>query len=249
MTICDNLSSLEHTPTKHVLTIAPGLIPYSISGPYPTASSNTDSASTLNYTNNPVLVPTDVLTTDLYSNSTSANSGYNYDNNSDGASCSSFISKPNSSPPYSSTTNPNFHHSSLILEQEDHNQAFTSNTICNDTSYSTFPLQPDASFTHDSISTINHQDSFTSFEQEKMEIDNRETDLDPVFTSGSQSTIRYNSNSAMKEDLDDSAATTTPDALNTTRKYRQKQKQREKQKEQRKKAWLQNSTINTHNKD
>ena len=133
------------------------------------------------------MAPTDVLTTDLYSSSTSANTGYNYDNNSDGASCSSFISKPN--------------------------------------------------------------DSFTSFQQEEMEVDNHETGLDLVFTSASQSTIRYSSNSTMKDDLDDSAETTVLDTLITDTKLLKKQKRRAKKQEERKKAWLQNSTLNTHDKD
>ena len=110
-----------------------------------------------------------------------------------------------------------------------------------------------------------------------MEVDNHETGLDPVFTSGSQSTIRYSSNSTMEDNLDDSADTTsilnqlsyayrsnsameedldnsadTTDGrrlLNTDTKLQQKLRQRAKRKEQRKIARLQNPRLNTHDKD
>jgi len=102
-------------------------------------------------------------------------------------------------------------------------------TNSNDASRSTSPLQPHDSFSYDSISTTKNNASPPSFEQE-----------DPFSTSGSQSTIRYRSNSAMEEDVDDSAdTTTTPDALPGSRDYRRKLKQREKQKEKRKIARLQ----------
>jgi len=72
---------------------------------------------------------------------------------------------------------------------------------------------------------------------------------DPFSTSGSQSTIRYRSNSAMEEVLDDSANTTTPDALTTDTKLRNKQKLRARQKEKRKIARLLNPRLNSHDKD
>ena len=73
---------------------------------------------------------------------------------------------------------------------------------------------------------------------------------DPANISDSQSTIRNRSNSAMEEDPDDFAdTTTTPDALTTDTKDRKKQRRRAKKQEQRKKAWIQNSTLNTHDKD
>ena len=100
------------------------------------------------------------------------------------------------------------------------------------------PLQPHDSFTYDSIFTTNYHASPTTFEDE-----------DPVSTSGSQPTIIYQSNSAMEEDLDDSADTTTPDALNTDRKLQKKLRQYAKQKEKRKIARLQNPRLNTHDKD
>ena len=53
----------------------------------------------------------------------------------------------------------------------------------------------------------------------------------------------------MEEDLDDSADTTTPDALPTNTKLRRKQRQRAKQQEQRKLARFQNRILNTHDKD
>ena len=55
-----------------------------------------------------------VLTTNLCPSSTSA---HNYDKNSDDASCSSFLSKPNASSTHNSTTNPTYHPSFPILEQ------------------------------------------------------------------------------------------------------------------------------------
>jgi hypothetical protein len=49
--------------------------------------------------------------------------------------------------------------------------------------------------------------------------------FDPAYISDSQSTnIRNRSNSAMEEDLDDSADTTTPDALTTDTRIRKKQR-------------------------
>ena len=53
----------------------------------------------------------------------------------------------------------------------------------------------------------------------------------------------------MKEDLDDSADTTTPDALTTDTKLYRKQSRRAKQKEKRKITRLQNPRLNTHDKD
>ena len=53
----------------------------------------------------------------------------------------------------------------------------------------------------------------------------------------------------MEEDLDDSADTTTPDALNTDRKLQKKLRRHAKHKQQRKIARLQNTTLNTHDKD
>ena len=72
-----------------------------------------------------------------------------------------------------------------------------------------------------------------------------------IFCHGrsSQPTIRYRSNSAMEEDVDDSTDTTTPDALTTDSKLSRKQRRRAKQKEQRKIIWLQKPTLNTHDKD
>ena len=73
---------------------------------------------------------------------------------------------------------------------------------------------------------------------------------EPANISDSRSTIRYRSNSAMEEDLDDSADTTTiTDALPAYTKLRNKLRQRAKQKEQRKISRLQNSTLNSHDKD
>ena len=73
---------------------------------------------------------------------------------------------------------------------------------------------------------------------------------DPANSSDSQTTIRYRSNSAMDEDFDDSADTTTiPDALTTDTKLRQKLRRRAKQKDRRKIAWLQKSNLNTQDKD
>jgi hypothetical protein len=74
--------------------------------------------------------------------------------------------------------------------------------------------------------------------------------FDPANISDSQSTIRYRSNYAMEEDLDDSAdTTTTPDALTTDTKLRKKLRQRAKQYEKRKITRLQKSNLNTHDKD
>ena len=53
----------------------------------------------------------------------------------------------------------------------------------------------------------------------------------------------------MEEDVDDSADTTTPDALTTNTKLRKKLRQRAKQQEQRKIARLQKSNLYTHDKD
>ena len=71
-----------------------------------------------------------------------------------------------------------------------------------------------------------------------MEVDNHETGLDPVFTSGSQPTIRYSSNSTMEDDLDASAETTALDTLISNRNFRKKQRFREKQKEKKRKSRL-----------
>jgi DNA repair photolyase len=67
--------------------------------------------------------------------------------------------------------------------------------------------------------------------------------------SDSQPIIRYQSNSAMEEDFDHFADTTTTDALTTDTKLRQKLRRRAKQKDRRKIAWLQKSNLNTHDKD
>ena len=64
-------------------------------------------------------------------------------------------------------------------------------------------------------------------------------DTDPANISDSQSTIRYRSNSAMEEDLDDSADTTTPDALTIDTKLRNKLRQRANRTKKRKIARLQ----------
>ena len=127
----------------------------------------------------------------------------------------------------------NLHSASTFIKS-----GYNYDTNSNDASYSTSPLQPHDSFSYDSIPTTNFHASLTNFEHE-----------DSTTTSGTQSTIRYRSNSAMEEDVDDSAHTTTPNTLTTSRNYRRKLKQREKLKEKRKITWLENSTLNTHDKD
>ena len=63
--------------------------------------------------------------------------------------------------------------------------------------------------------------------------------FDPAYISDSQSTnIRNRSNSDMEEDLDDSADTSTPDALTTSRKYRQIQKQATSETKRKQREWL-----------
>ena len=74
--------------------------------------------------------------------------------------------------------------------------------------------------------------------------------FDPATISDSQSIIRYRSNPAIEEDLDDSAdTTTTPDALTTDTKLYRTQRRRAKKQEQRKIARPQNSRLDTHDKD
>ena len=53
----------------------------------------------------------------------------------------------------------------------------------------------------------------------------------------------------MEEDVDDSADTTTPDALITDTKLRNKLRFRARRKEKRNITRLQNSRLNTHDKD
>ena len=205
----------------------------------------TSSTSTLakDYNSNFALGPHHTLTSNLQSASAFITSGHNYDTNSNDASYSTYPLQPHDSFTDDSIPTTTFHASPTSFEHED--------------PVSTSDSQPTIRNRSNSISTITRCNydinsygvSCSSFLPKPHDSMTKVEHEDPISTSGSQPTIRNRSNSAMEEDLDDSADTTTPNTLTTSRNYRRKLKQREKLKEKRKTKRLQTSKFNTHDKD